>query len=88
MSPSRVVRSFKNSGMQKYTDGGVPSQGVPQDYNSTYPFEGGGDEPAVASLPANDGVAPTNTQYRENMPSTIAPLGRVDLGPVSQGGKE
>ena len=75
--PSKSVRSFRQSGMQK-NDGGVASQGFPKDFNSTYPSN------EVDNDHAED--APCNEKYAENLPSEPTPIGSVDLGPVSQGG--
>ena len=80
MPNTRAVRSYKTSGMSKTigTDsGGVPSQGLPEDFNTTYP---NGKTP-------NDNVVPVNDEYKARIPTTIEPLGDVNLSPVSLGGK-
>ena len=77
--PSKSVRSYKHSGMKKYTDGGVAAQGFPKEFNSTYPCND------VDSDSAED--APVNEAYVERLPSKIEPLGSVDLGSVNQKAK-
>ena len=83
--PNIKTRHSSLSGMQKYTDGGVASQGVPANANSTYPD--------LTGKPANqislvDNV-PVNITYAEKLPSSPTPLGSVELGPVNQlGGKK
>lgn len=78
MPNTNATRSFKKSGMSK-NDGGVAMQGLPSDFNSTYPSN------ADDKVDAED--APCNEKYVENLPSKIEPLGAVNLGPVSLGGK-
>lgn len=80
MSPSTAFRSFKNSGMNKASDGGIPEEGFPHEFNSTYPSN------KVDSDIAED--APFNEKFVMKIPTEIQPLGFVDLGPVSRGGKE
>ena len=83
--PNTNVRHSSLSGMRKYTDGGVPSQGVPQNANSTYP-DLTGKPPNQICLVEN---VPVNITYAEKLPSTPVPLGNVDLAPVNQlGGKK
>jgi hypothetical protein len=87
MPNTKVVRSMKKSG---FGDGGVPSQGLPKDSNTTYPVT-----PPVAStiypedmnsdMAAN---APINQQYYGKIPTTVEPLHSVNLAPVSLGGKK
>jgi hypothetical protein len=79
MPNAKTTRSMKKSGMNKASDGGVPSQGFPKDFNSTYP------ENTVDSDIAED--APYNPQYAERIPDTIEPLGSVNLSEVDKGGK-
>lgn len=76
MPNTRVVRSFKASGMSKA--GGVPSQGLPEGFNTTYP---------QGKVP-DANVVPVNNEYKSRIPDKIEPLGSVDLAPVSLGGKK
>jgi hypothetical protein len=78
--PSKSVRSFKKSGMNKTDDGGVASQGFPHDFNSTYPSN------VVDTDIAED--APLNEKYAEKIPTEIEPLGSVSLSDVSRGGQK
>lgn len=83
MPNTKAVRSYKISGVRKIGEaGGVPSQGVPADVNSTYPVFTLETDPAKMNnnMPAS---SPENNEYKERMPSTIEPLGTVDLGPVN-----
>ena len=83
--PNYKVRNSSLSGMKKYTDGGVTSQGVPQNANSTYPDLTGKPTDQICLV---DNV-PVNITYAEKLPSAPAPLGNVNLGPVNQlGGKK
>jgi hypothetical protein len=84
MPNTRVVRSTKSTGMNKMT-GGVPSQGLPADANSTYPEPRPSEttmypEDMVGDMVAN---APVNTQYYGRVPSVRQDFGSVDLGCVN-----
>ena len=90
--PNKLVRSSQLSGMRKYTDGGVPSQGIPENVNSTYPDgvaypQKKADEQQVKVKSLVDDV-PVNITYAEKLPSVPTPLGSVNLAPVELGGKK
>lgn len=83
--PNKFTRNSSLSGMKKYSDGGVPSQGVPANANSTYPDLTGKPTNQISLV---DNV-PVNITYAEKLPSSPTPLGGVDLGPVNMlGGKK
>lgn len=77
--PSKSVRSFRKSGMAK-NDGGIPQQGVNPSFNSTYP--------SIKVDMQVAGEAPINVEYKERLPIAPTPIGSVDLGEVSLGGKK
>ena len=84
MPNTRAVRSFTNSGMQKANDGGVPAQGVSQNFDSTFPERPKEQE----TKPERQFAAPVNKEYVEKIPDKIEPFGTPDLKPVSLGGKK
>lgn len=84
--PSTAVRSYRASGMKKTAEAGsesngnVASHGLKEDYNSTYPTNEVDRDDADS--------APINREFAMKLPDKIEPLGSVDLGQVSLGGKK
>ena len=87
MPNTRIVRSMKSSGLKKVAigegNGDVASQGLKEDFNSTYPAN----QTNIVDLDVTDS-APINEKYRAALPNTPTPLGSVNLGPVSSGEKK
>jgi len=95
MPNTKSVRSFKQSGLKKSAEpggsGGVASQGLKEDYNSTFPANQiDRDRKIPSNVVDRDDAdsAPINREYAENLPNTVTPFGSVDIGSVSRGGKE
>ena len=90
MPNTKTVRSFRASGVKKAAigenSGGIPEAPLPENVNTTYPIYQLETDPAKTITDAAS-VAPKNPQYAEKIPSTIEPLGTVDLGPVNQKAK-